>query len=318
MPHPTEDGKVPRYYRKIIRITAQDSPNVRLALAQQAAGRKPTNETILPGVLSWDEYKKRLATWDEVRKTIGLFAQFYAGSEVLLFPPEWLNRAAEVAAGLAGQVRKAEAIGCDPGEGGANSSWSVVDRYGLIELYSVKTPDTTVIPNVTISLMQRYGVPAEKVALDRGGGGKQHADVLRARGYNVRTVAFGESVVLEPRRGITPFKDKVGNVEEKYAYKNRRAEMYGTLSLLLDPALNETGFGIPAGYVNLRKELSVFPKEYDEEGRQTLPPKSKTDPNSKRKTLTDMIGHSPDEADSLVLACWMLTQKPIRNKAGAA
>lgn len=307
-----------RYYRKIIRITAQDSPNARLALAQQAAGQPVTGKEVLPGVLSWDEYRKRLATWDEVRKTIGLFAQFYTGSEILLFPPEWLNRAAEVAESLGGRQRKAEAIGCDPGEGGANSSWAVVDRYGLIELYSVKTPDTTAVPKVTVALMQRYGVPPEKVALDRGGGGKQHADVLRARGYPVRTVAFGESVVLEPRRGITPFKDKVGNVEEKYAYKNRRAEMYGTLSLLLDPALNETGFGIPGGYTNLRKELSVFPKEYDQEGRQCLPPKNRTDPNSKKRSLTDMIGHSPDEADALVLAVFSMVSKAVRNKAGAA
>lgn len=307
-----------RYYRKIIRITGMDSPNVKLGLAQQAAGIKPTGEEVLPGVLSWDEFQKRLNTWDAVRLTIGIYAQFYTGAEILLFPPEWLNRAAQIAQQLKGKPRKAEAIGCDPGEGGANSSWSVVDRFGLIKLLSIKTPDTTVIPRTTIALMKEYGVPAEKVAFDRGGGGKQHADLLRTKGYPVRTVAFGESLVLEPRRGITPFKDKANNVEDKYAYRNRRAEMYGTLSLLLDPALNETGFGIPAEYVNLRQELAVFPKEYDEEGRQCLPPKNKRDPNSKKRTLVEMIGHSPDDADSLVLATHVMITKPIRNKAGAA
>jgi hypothetical protein len=40
-----------KYFRRVIRIKAEDSPNVRYALAQIAAGKKPTGEVILPGVL---------------------------------------------------------------------------------------------------------------------------------------------------------------------------------------------------------------------------------------------------------------------------
>jgi hypothetical protein len=42
---------------------------------------------------------------------------------------------------------------------------------------------------------------------------------------------------------------------------------------------------------------------YDEEGRMMLLPKSrKPGGNATQKTLTELIGHSPDEADALALA----------------
>jgi hypothetical protein len=42
--------------------------------------------------------------------------------------------------------------------------------------------------------------------------------------------------------------------------------------------------------------------QYDGEGVIWLPPKNKPDPTSNKESLVDIIGHSPDEADSLVLA----------------
>ena len=91
-----------RYYRKIIKIRAEDSPNVRLALEQQRLGIIPTNEILVPGVLTWTECCKRRATWDAIRQCIGLDAEFYEGAELLLFPPEWLNRAEQLAARIKG------------------------------------------------------------------------------------------------------------------------------------------------------------------------------------------------------------------------
>ncbi len=291
-----------RYWRKVIRIKATDSPNVRLGLEQQRQGIKPTNEIVTPGVLTWNQYQQRLATWDEVRRCVGLEAAFWEGAELLLFPAEWLNRAEQVADNLRGRSRKAVAIGCDPGEGGANSAWSIVDELGLIELHSLKTPDTTFIPNFTMQLMMRHGVPPTRVCIDRGGGGKQHADVLRSRGYPVRTVAFGESLALDVKRGLYTIETRKDMKEERYEYVNRRAQMYGELSEALDPAINPGGFGIGKEHVALRQQLAVFPKKYDGEGRLKLPPKNKRDPNSNERCLVDMIGHSPDEADSAVLA----------------
>lgn len=321
-----------RCYRKVIRISAEDSPNVQAGLRLVAAGYKPSEKVclILPGVLSYHEYRKRLETWDAVRSCIGIFGRFWEGAEVLLYPPDWLNRAEQRAMelDLARTVRVAKAIGCDPGEGGANTCWSVVDELGLLEQLSMKTPDTSVIIGWTLQLMKKYGVKAENVVFDRGGGGKQIADELRSRGYNVRTVAFGESVKPEPKIGMRQFGERIDIAEQQYAYVSRRCEMYGELRNLLDPSMGtaefsatSTGsvFAIPARYTELRHQLSVIPLLYDREGRMRLPPKNKA-PGSSRaeKSLVEMIGRSPDESDSLVLAIHAMIHRARRPKAGVS
>lgn len=314
---------MPRYYRRVIRITAEDSPNVRLGLAYKRAGKQPPKSLVVPGVLPYDDYVKRRTTWDEVRQCIGLDAQFYEGAEVLMFPPQWLNKSEAVAAKLVGRFRTALGLGCDPGEGGDNTTWAVVDEYGLIELISKKTPDTSVITGETLALMRKYNLKPHRIMFDRGGGGKQAADRLRLQGYNVSTVAFGESVTPKPRHGVTPIKQVEENKEEKYTYLNRRAEMYGKLRLLLDPTeaiLTKTGeiFAIPAKYSELRRQLSLIPLTYDEEGRLYLLPKNKKGKESKKKTLREILGCSPDEADALVLGIHAIKSKDNSFVAGVA
>lgn len=322
----------PRYFRKVIRISAADSPNVAIGLMERQAGRDPSYREEIPGVLSLAEYDYRRATWDRVRQCIGLDGDFWEGAEQLLFPPEWLNRAEERARELdlrTGQgemnPRRARAIGCDPGEGGANTAWAVVDEWGLIALESYPTPQTADIPNRTLALMNEHRVPAEYVGFDRGGGGKQHADALRAKGHEVRTIAFGESILADVKRGTVrePYAERLEQREDRYTYVNRRAEMYGELSLLLDP-VNERGFALPAtdgrlygpAYGELRRQLALIPRWYDEEGRLWLPPKNKKDPNSKVKTLTEILGKSPDEADALVLAVHTMFHRPKKPRVG--
>src|SRR5438105_1741825 len=245
-----------RYYRKVIRITAEDSPNVRLAFLQKNRGIPPTGEVLVPGVLTWDDYVKRRATWDKVRQCIGLDAQFYVGPELLLFPPEWLNGADAKARLLFGRQRVARAIGIDPAEGGDKTAMAVVYEDGLIELVSKKTKDTSVITSEALAFMRFLQVTPDNVVFDRGGGGHEHADRLRSQGYKVRTVAFGESTIPDPRRGIVLFPERLDIKEERYAYVNRRAEMYGELSRILDPSINPEGFAIPSGdapYAELRR-----------------------------------------------------------------
>ena len=292
-----------RYYRKVIRIRGEDSPNVRLALAQIRAGVEPTNEIIVPGVLPWSDYQKRRLTWDPVRQCIGLDAEFYAGSEVLLYPPNWINRAEWYAEEIKDRDRKAIAIGIDPAEGGDKTSMAAVDEYGILDLEAHKTMDTSKIVNNAIAFGRKHKVNPRDWVFDRGGGGKQHADQLRSRGFNVRTVGFGASVKKELKKGLTSIKDQKEVEEEKYAYKNLRSEMYGALRLLLDPT-NEQPFGIPAKYTELRHQMALIPLQYDTEGRLNLPPKNKRSANSTELTLVQIIGHSPDELDSVVLAIY--------------
>jgi hypothetical protein len=243
--------------------------------------------------------------------------RFVEGVGTPLFPAAWLDHAEGRAEALQGRRRAAGAIGVDPGEGVAKTAWAVVDEEGLIELISRPTPDTAVIPGETLALARRYGVPAGRVVFDRGGGGKEHADRLRAQGFAVRTVAFGEAVVAEPHWGRRPLAERQGEREERYAYVNRRAQLYGELAERLDPAGPRGGFGLPAEYTELRRQLAAFPKQYDGEGRLTLPPKQRrAGAAGGAPSLAELLGCSPDEADALALAVYALGHAEQRTFAG--
>lgn len=315
-----------RLHRRVIKIKATDSPNVRYALAEQSAGRRPSGRIILPGPLTWQDYLVRRATYDEIRQCVSLDAEFYEGGDVLMFPPQWLNRAEEVARRVP-RLRAARAIGVDPGEGKSDTAFAAVDERGIIELKAYKTPDTDRIVNDVIAFGARHAAPPENWMLDRGGGGKQIADRLRNKGYPVRTVPFGEMLHAEPKRGITTLPQKIDIREEHYTYKTRRSQMYGELRELLDPA-NGTEFGIPAEYTELRRQLAPLPLLFDGEGRLDLIPKNR--PTIQRKwaelsgkempkkpTMVELIGCSPDEADAVVLAVHGMLHRRMINIAGA-
>jgi len=320
---PAPDGS---YYRRVYRIRATDSPNVRLALAEQSAGRTPSHRVLVPGVKDYAEYLKNRATWDVIQQTVSLDAEFYEGLGALMFPVAWLNRAHAYAADLAARNarRLAKTIGVDPAEGGDKTSMAAVDEHGLIELTSRQTPDTAVVTAEAIAFGRKHGVPPERWYFDRGGGGKQHADRLREMGYaGVQTVAFGESVMPDVRRWqkvYQPYKERLDQREEKYAYVNRRSEMYGILRECLDPGSGYNhgkGFALPREYGNLRDELAPIPLTYDAEGRLKLLPKQKEGADA-TETLIGLIGHSPDEADATVLAVWgMLEGSHGPARAGA-
>lgn len=301
----TRPGK---YFRKVIKIRAERSPNIRLALEEIKAGKKPSGREIVPGVMSWSEYQYRRATWDEMKQCIGLDAEFYEGKEVKLYPPDVLAAAVRKAAALSKSGRIAQAIGVDTGEGGDSTVWTVVDHLGIIEQISIKTSDTSVIPGRTIALIEQYGVHPGRVLFDSGGGGKEHVDILRAQGYDVKAIPFGGSPTGPDEYAMWKRMpdERKAEKEQRQEYKNRRAEMYGEASKILrgvhTSGIGEDGFGIPEEYAELLRQLSHIPKLYDGEGRSYLPPKSKSSPNYTGVTLVGMIGNSPDEADSFVLA----------------
>ena len=300
-----------RYYQKIIQIKAEHSPNVRLAEKEIKAGKQPSNKELIPGVKSYDMYSKHRITWDPTRQSIGLDAEFPEGADIKLFPPDRLDRAERLWKALKKPniLRRGKiTMGVDSAEGNDFTCWVVVSWYGLIKIVSMPTHDTSDIPGRTIALMNEYGVQPENVNFDRGGGGKQHADRLRADGYKVNTVGFGESA-SDPRllRRLRTIKEREEEQEGRYIYKNRRAEMYGLAAQLLDPEENEEGFcmvPVEEGpeYAALRTQLNVMPKKYDSEGRMYLPPKDKRGENSQEESIREMLGRSPDEADAFVLA----------------
>jgi hypothetical protein len=91
--------------------------------------------------------------------------------------------------------------------------------------------------------------------------------------------------------------------------------MYGQLRDLINPCRDDA-FILPPTYQALRQELAVLPLMYDSEGRMYLPPKD--DARAKatgQVSIRQLLGRSPDRADSLVLAVHALKSKrraPLR------
>lgn len=325
IPRPNGNG----FYRKVIHVTAEDSPNVRYARAELAAGRVPSNRVLVPGVKTWEELQENLATWDEKLKCIGLMAQWYKGEGIFLYPESNLKYAQSIG-DQHRLLRKIKWLGIDAAMGGDDTAFAGIDEKGLVLLKSIKTPDTTVIVSMAVDLIRKHNIEPRNVLFDMGGGGYNIACSLRKMGYNVRTVAFGESVKPELKRGITIFDQKKVNRELQYVYKNRRAEMYGLLSLLIDP-LNQRNWGIDfdgddtmsdlerRARGELRRQMSWIPLDYNEgDGRLYIPPKDKRSAEKEedtRPTLKQLLGCSPDELDALVLAVYGMERKELRSTA---
>jgi len=280
--------------RKVIHIDGRDSPNVKAGMRWKELGRDGEPPVLISGLLTYQEFVRREATWDQVKKTTRLYGQFYEGDQALLFPMSWLDAAMNQCRWqeLTNRKRIVEAIGVDVAAGGRDDTcWTTVDYSGVIEQIVMDLPNTMEIVGRTLRLIQAHNLSAERVAIDAGGGGKQITDRLHEQGCFVRSIGFGEAA------------------DDSQAFKNRRAELYGNLRRLIDPERENGGFLLPPLAAELRQELAVLPLQYDSEGRMFLPPKDPR-PNQAAhiRSLRQILGRSPDRADSLALAAWALRQ----------
>lgn len=320
-----------RYHRKIIRVSADDSPNVRLAKAEIAKGKKPSYTQLIPGVINYREYQRRRKLWDPIRQCIGLDGKFYEGGGQLWFPPDWLDLSEQIVIEDDRRYRLRKTLGVDCAEGGDNTSFAVSDSYGLLDLISMKTPDTSVVVPTVLELCKRWKIAGGDVLFDFGGGGKEHADVLRKKpGFEqVRIVSFGAQPLDPSFYRSNSLQKRQSERESRQYYRNRRAQLYGILRNLLNPLLREEDevdangkpriFQIPAefmylkrgdGLANLRNQLAPIPLTYGQmEGQLSLLPKNKPTRDKQKhsqdgqpKCLSDIIGCSPDEADAVCLS----------------
>lgn len=322
------------YYRKCIKIRAEDSPNVIFALEQIRRGLKPTNEAVCPGVLTWARYQEKLNTWEPRRKCEGLDAEWYEGHEYKLIPKEWLNAAEAFAEWLitskSNRSILARYMGVDSGAGGDDSAWCVGDRLGVLDIVSMKTPDTNHVYGTTLEMRRKWNVSDTRIIFDLGGGGTEHVNRLRASGYPVRATGFGKQPKIEARRGMKGFEEKRNAEEDAYAYLNRRSEMYYDARIIMERTeegiyvpknwngSNIDGFGLPKILcAELRRQLECVPMDWDGEGRFKLLPKDDPKRPENPKTFRNLIGRSPDQADAFVLMLFGMTHKPIRMQAGA-
>ena len=146
------------------------------------------------------------------------------------------------------------------------------------------------------------------------------AHELRESGRDVRTVGFGEAVSTA---GVVMLDEVAGAQDDRYGYVNRRAQMYGELALLVTPGdPRERPYALPStegACRELHRQLGRVPRLRDGEGRLYLPPKDRRPgDNSKTKTLTELIGRSPDEADAVALMAHALLHPGGLAPAGPA
>ena len=284
---------------------------------------------ICPGVVDIFTYIDHRTLRDKKFQSISLDAEFYEGEEVRLFPKEWLQRAAAIGDRL-DPNRRTKYLGVDSAQGGDNSCWSEGDDLGLLKLTGIKTSNTNNIPTRTASIIRANQILPENVLFDRGGGGKEHADLLRSNGFNVRTIAFGETATDPNEYDRKLRKDEQRNNKEfRYVYKNKRSELYGLASSLLSPVINPKGYGIPSSILHrprsdngpsLYDQLRKIPLWYDKVGRLILPPKiapsDKQEDQFREVTLKKLLGCSPDEADAFVLMLYAKLRPKKRSQAG--
>jgi hypothetical protein len=306
-----------RLFRKVIRLTALDSPNVRREQARLRGDPQSAWPAAVPGVVTYEELQIRLATWDAERIEVGIHARFYEGATVRLFPAGWLDHSNTLAALYEQEKRprKALAVGIDPGQGDADTSMTAVDWLGVVEERAVKTPDPGRAVDEIRDFVQTHDVSEDRACMDIGGGGREIAAWLRRQhGLRVRTVGFGESVSAEPRRGRRSLRERKDEKDERYAFTRRRDQLFWELRELLNPAGSRGGFAIPARYHELRRQLAPFPLVRDGEGRLCLPPKSRKPGTGHggQKSLVELIGQSPDRADSLALGVHALLHEKQR------
>ena len=276
--------------RKVIHVDGRDSPNVQLGLKWKASGRTGSPPIVIPGLLAYDDYIRRDRTYDEVQRTTRLHGRFYEGEQAMLVPNDWLDSSMGRSCwSQLPPMRKVEAIGVDVAAGGRdNTCWTLVDSHGVIAQYVADLSNTMEIAGRTIALIREHSLSSSLVAMDAGGGGKQIADRLGEQGYPVTTVGFADKS------------------SAKQAYINRRAEIYGLLRERLKPDRDGGQFLLPPEAHQLRTELAVLPLMYDSEGRLVLPPKSRSSAKPGQTSIEKLLGRSPDRADSLALAVWIL------------
>lgn len=304
--------------RKVIHISAEDTPNVIVGHKWTEAGMEGQPPVVIEGLLAWHEYLTRKHEYDEPVAYPRLYGRFYTGAQAMLFPEEWLDRSINRAKRFLdeGIKREACAMGIDTGAGRDETVWTIIDKLGIIKQIGTKTPDTSKIIDGTIELMTEYGISPWQICIDYGGGGKQIADMMQRLGYRIHRIHFGASA---SKTSSTKSKNlREDNRVNQQAYKNKRAEMYGRLRTWLRPDREEGQFALLPRHAHgcgmLEEELRVVPMTFDAEGKMYVVPKDKSPTagiNSDTITLKKLLGRSPDRADSLVLALEALSNQRV-------
>jgi hypothetical protein len=321
----------PRLERRVIHVSAEDSPNVKVGRARAKRGLPPVD--LVPGIINYLDYQRFMRIWPAHKRRWGLDGLFPDESTNRLFPKEWM----ELAHGLYEILRRHNAeliakgrrpkygwplaLGVDCGRSklGDLTSFTVVGRYGWVFSLSKHIHDTMETYRTILKLARRFKIAPEFIALDQAIGGPI-ADQLRSRReWDVADVNFGA-------------KDSI----DREKYENMRAHMYGEVAaamelryredeqgqqrlrgrlqkmLITDPDRWPKGWmcvAIPREETELVRELLVLPRQHSQRtGALLLPPKEPRPGKSRAGEfcLRELLGRSPDRGDSFVLGYYAL------------
>lgn len=174
-------------------------------------------------------------------------------------------------------------IGIDlSGLGCDNNVITVVSKYRVEEQIALQVADTFQMAGVVEDLCRKYTV--KNIFIDiTGSTSCGLLDVLKAKNKPVLGINFAQK----------PYVDR---------YANARAEMYVELSTAI-----KNGLFIDSD--DIKTQLSYTTVEVNSSGKFQL---------VKKERIKELIGHSPDEADSLALAVYAMNHQTVTKEADHA
>lgn len=156
------------------------------------------------------------------------------------------------------------------GLGSDSNVLTVASRYRVEEQKSIRVADTFELTNEAENLVHKWNVKAVYIDIT-GSTSCGLLDMLKAKGVNAVGINFAQK----------PFSDR---------FANARAEMYVELSTAI-----KSGMYIESD--DIKTQLSYTTLDVNASGKFQL---------VKKDRIKELIGHSPDESDSLALAIYAM------------
>ena len=165
------------------------------------------------------------------------------------------------------------------GLGNDSNVITVVNQYEILEQVSIQRANTFELANTAELLYKKYDVKLVNIDIT-GSTSCGVYDMLLAKNYNVNGINFGSAA------------------ENKDRFANIRAEMYVELA-------NAIKAGLYVSDDEIKTQLAFTTIFVNNSGKFQL---------CKKEEIKELIGHSPDKADSFALACYGFKHQNIQNE----
>lgn len=266
-------------------------------------------DPLIPGQVCYDKCEELKQTCSPDEKEWRVYGRFPRSSKLFqIFQVDWKKK-------LGAKCRQqkerilSRAIGVDVAGSvdGDYTTFAFGNEVGLADLYMMHQPNHAELSGLLAAIARERGLDifdgSVPVAIDVVGIGKGLADFLEEKGCLIIKVSNGKIAERDTQ-----------------TYGNRRAEVYGELSIAIDPDVNQNPWLIPDDHQysdRIWQELVALEKIYMSDGRKwRLTPKRPT-PSQRgkavednRQALSEKLGRSPDCADAVSLLYQAVRELP--------